>query len=165
MRTLREILIDALMGTHLYEMAENQSKCENNVKSQCKNLLENLILLNYFKISKLPSLNINHWKTELCMAIYNAGDFQVKKDKSIGRRERLIKRAFDERDMTDARQLERRMEQKMDIEEETQYYSNPNSKEWLGEAIVTAINQMSDIQKLIAYNSWNEIKKWVNNIF
>ena len=165
MRTLREILIDTLMGTRLYEMAENQSKCENIVKSQCRNILENLILLNYFKISGLYTTNMNHWKNELCTAVYNAGDFQIKKDKSTGRRERLIKRAFDEKDMNDANRLEHRMEHKMDVEKETQYDYNPKSKEWLGEAIVSALNQMNDIQQLIVYNSWNNIKSWINSTF
>lgn len=62
MRTLQEFFIDALRSTHLYEMAKSQDKCEKTVLSQLNNILENIILLNYFKISELPSLNIEHWK-------------------------------------------------------------------------------------------------------
>ena len=165
MRTLKEFLIETLMETPLFEMAENQSKCENNVKSQCQNILENLILLNYFKVSELYTTNISHWKNELCTSIFNAGDFQVKKDKSVRRRERIVKRAFDERDMYNAKVLENRIERKMDLEKEAQYDSNPKSKEWLGEAISMTLNQMQDIEALIVYNSWNEIKQWINKIF
>lgn len=65
MKTIQEFLIDILRSTQLYEMAENQSNCEKNVKSQIRNILENLTLINYFNISGLPATNINHWKSEL----------------------------------------------------------------------------------------------------
>ena len=165
MRTLKEFLIETLMETSIFEMAENQSKCEDNVKSQCKNILENLILLNYFKVSELYTTNISHWKNELCTSIFNAGDFQVKKDKSVKRRERIVKRAFDDRDMYDAYMLAHRIERKMDLEKEAQYNSNPKSKEWLGEAIAMALNQLQDVEALIVFNSWKEIKQWTNKVF
>lgn len=163
MKTLQEFLIDILRNSYIYEMAEKQSECENIVKSQLKNILENLTLINYFGISRLPTTNIRHWKNELIAAIFNAADFNVKKDRSEGRRIRIVKRVFDEKDMKDYDRIYNRIFQKFDKENETQQ-SNKNFNEWLDQAILATINQIDDIMDLIVKQNNQKIKEWVEKL-
>ena len=165
MKTLQEVLIDALRSTRLYEMAYSQNKCEDMIAAQCDNILENLVLLNYFKVSKLDSLNIQHWKEELDTAIYNAGKFRLKDNNSTKRRERLVNRVFIIEDMNIPKEILKRVKKKLRKESETQYPEHPNSKEWLGEAIAALLNQLDDIKHLIVNFDDVQIENWVNTTF
>lgn len=164
MKTLTEYLIDILCSSHIYEMAENQKECERIVASECRNILENLTLINYFRISELYTTNIGHWKKELTSSLYNASDFKVKKDTSIGRRYRIVRRAFDEKDMKDYDRVFRRVETKFLEEKETQYPDMSDTEGWIDEAIICTINQIDDVVDVIAKNDSLEIKKFVNNL-
>lgn len=165
MRTLQEFFIDALKNTRIYEMAYSQSKCEDMIASQCDNILENLMLLNYFNVSGLGTLNMQHWKDELDTAIYNAGKFQLKGNNSLKHRERVVNRVFNNEDMKDAEFILKRVNKKLRKEEETQYNSNPNAKEWIGEAIAALLNQIDDIKQLIINFDDIQTEKWINNTF
>jgi hypothetical protein len=142
-------------------MAKRQSECEDQIRSQRLNIVENLVLLNYFKISGLPTTNINHWKAELKAAISKASDFKMKNDNSIGRRQRIVSRVFNQEDMTDYKMTYNRAENKFYDEKETQYPDNKESVEWLDEAVIATINQMSDIQELIVKYDMAEVNNWL----
>lgn len=163
MKTIQEFLIDILRSTQLYEMAENQSNCEKNVKSQIRNILENLTLINYFNISGLPTTNINHWKSELSSAIYNAADFNIKKDRSIGRRQRIVKRSFEDRDAKEYKNILWVVLPKFVYEKETQSY-NDHFDEWLDQAILRTINQLDVIIELIVNKNVNQIRNWIKEL-
>lgn len=165
MKTLTEYFIDGLRSTRLYEMAKNQSDCEDIVRSECTNILENLFLLNYFEISKLPTRNIAHWKDELETSITNAGKFKVKQDNSTNRRSRIIERVFNEEDMRDYDMVYKTIIRKVYKEKETQHNTNNNSESWIDEAIIATINMMDDIEALIVEHSFIETMKWTDKKF
>lgn len=161
MRTIQEYLIDILRSTRLYEMTESQRECENTVRSQIWNILENLTLINYFKVSQLYTTNIEHWKDELVAAIFNASRFKPKKDSSEGRRRRIVKRIFDEKDVWDYNRVYDSVQAKFYKESETQYPDNSNSDEWLDEAVLNTIGMMEDILELIVKQNTRSIKDWI----
>lgn len=163
MRTLREFLIDTLTNTQLFEMAKNQQKCEDTVRSQINNIRENLSLILYFNISKLQTINLKHWKHELAINLLNAANFNVKKDKSIGRRKRIVERVFDEEDFKDYEIFNDCVFIKFDDEKEVQQ-GNPMYQQWLDQAIISSINLTDEIIDLIANRNINQIKSWVNKL-
>ena len=163
MRTLRELLIDTLTNTQIFEMAKNQQKCEDTVRSQINNIRENLSLILYFNISKLQTINLKHWKHELAINLLNAANFNVKKDKSIGRRKRIVERVFDEEDFKDYEIFNDCVFIKFDDEKEVQQ-GNPMHQQWLDQAIISAINLTDEIIDLIANRNINQIKSWVNKL-
>jgi hypothetical protein len=166
MKTLKEILIDALRSTHLYEMAKSQDKCEKTVLSQLNNILENIILLNYFKISELPSLNIEHWKNELFIAILNAGKFRPKGDNSKDRRSRIVNRVFNEEEVKTYEYIHDSVIGKMYIEKETTFdMKNKITLEWLDESIAAALNLIDSLKELIVDRNSVKTREWVNTTF
>ena len=169
MKTILEYLIDGIRSTYLYEMAKNQDKCEDIVDSQFNNIIENLVLIHYFRISELPTYNINHWKKELRTAIYNAYKFRIKNDNSEKRRERLVKRVFDENDSKDYNEIRYKILPKIKEESETLWkrsstFSSAQLRDWLDEAIISSINQMDDIIELIVKHDPEITENWVEKL-
>ena len=170
MKTILEYLIDGIRSTYLYEMAEDQSRCEDRIRYQSYNILENLVLIHYFRISGLPTYNIEHWKDELETAIYNASRFELKKNNSEKRRERLVRRVFDEKDMKKYDSVYHNVYMKISKEKETLWKDNNTSipksqlRDWLDEAIISSINQMDDIIELIVKHNPEKVENWVEKL-
>lgn len=164
MKTLQEYLIDCLRSTYIYEMSERQKDCEDTVKSECRNILENITLINYFRISELHTTNIGHWKDELDTAIRNAWSYKMKKDNSEGRRRRITNRAFEEKDMHEYNEIYDRVVGKFRKENETMYPSNKQSAEWLDEAIRRTMSQIDTIKELIIKRDHNGLYRFINKL-
>lgn len=165
MKTLEEYLIDYISHTHIYEIAKSQDKCKDVVRSECKNILINLTLINYFGISELYTTNIEHWKDELETAINNASDFTVKKDKSVSRRRRIVDAVFEEEDMYKYDRIFHRVYRKFEKEKEAQYPDNPLSAEWLDAAIKLTIDQLGVVKMMISeYDNHLIIKKFLKTL-
>ena len=166
MRTLKEFLIETLMSTHLYEMAKSQDKCEETVHSQINNILENTVLLNYFKISGIYSTNISHWKNELFIAVLNAGKFKPKGDSSIERRKRIVNRVFSEEEVKTYDYIYDSVIGKMYSEKETNFdRKNKIYVEWLDEAIAATMNLIDSIKELITNKNTPKTQDWINTTF
>lgn len=164
MKPLQEYMTDMLRSTHMYEMAKSQDKCEECVRGQCDNILENITLINYFRISELYTTNIGHWKDELTGAIYNASKFNLKGNNDITRRLRLVDRVFREEDMCVYDNVVYRVELKFKREEETQYKTHKDAVEWLDKAVLRTISQIDTIKRLIAEKNTQKISHFVGQL-
>ena len=65
MRNLKEVLLDKLSSSSVFEQALNRSDVINKVVMLGEQIVQNWALILYVRKNGLASVNINHWKTEL----------------------------------------------------------------------------------------------------
>lgn len=65
MRNLKEVLLDTLSSTSVFEQALNRSDVINKVVMLGEQIVQNWALILYTNENDPENTNINHWKTEL----------------------------------------------------------------------------------------------------
>ena len=150
MRTLTEILVESLQGTHIFEMANNRENYMNDVHHLADQIVQNWCLVKYCNLYDEENYNRLHWSKELIAHLDNLRKQKLKKGINKIRATQQV--LIDRDEFNDPDMVYTTIESKFDMENiETDL--NILSKEF--------VKDLNKIIDLICNKTYSDIKKYV----